>query len=73
MQKSFKMEQFSIGLSTFYDIFKSKENFKKFKAKKRSLDVITYYALHNIQQLYYFMKKIILSTYPEKCFSGHIN
>ena len=36
VSKSLIIEQFSIGKSTLYDILKSEEKSKKFKAKKKS-------------------------------------
>ena len=40
MPKSFIMERFSIDRSTLYDILKSEEKLKKFKAEKEDLGLI---------------------------------
>ena len=76
VQKSFMMEQFSIGRSILYDILKTEKKLKKFKAGKEELSY--FYLLYTAVILFYekiflyLSGKIIIRTCLQKNRAQHI-
>ena len=69
VQKSFIIEQFSIGRSTLYYILKNEE---KFKAKNEKLSFYYLLLIEYYTAVILFNEKNIICTYLEKCLSGHV-